>query len=192
MGNFQTSFNFALLLALVRQAAYEATWPSLTFPDWRDHFQLVGCIQCLKEVQYILRTWIEELMKEENHFSHLWLLHFSMQLLPWHTLTEDDISLYHFNTTSICSIMHNNEKNFDLERKKVLIQWWLGQADHTEVPAHDGVLIRFVLQIKDIHWLQHSMQSEKQNSLMLTLGYWQNSLDHCYIKKSNLLAWYQF
>lgn len=68
----------------------------------------------------------------------------ALQLLPWYTLTEDDISLYHFNTTSICSIMHNNEKNFDLERKKVLIQWWLDQPNHTEVLANYGVLIRFV------------------------------------------------
>lgn len=33
MASFQTSSNFAPLLALVKQTAYEAMWPSLTFPD---------------------------------------------------------------------------------------------------------------------------------------------------------------
>lgn len=181
MGSFQTSSNLALLLAFVRQTAYEAMWPSQTFPDWRDHFQLVGCIQCLKEVQYIFRRWIEELMKEENHFSHLWLLYFStekLQLLPWCTLTEDDISLYHFNTTSICSIMHNKEKNFDLERKNILIQWWLDQANYVSTSkwwCADQICTAHQGHFTGCHTpCNQKSSSVSYNSLMLTADYWQN------------------
>lgn len=56
----------ALLPAYIPATAHVATWLPPTFPDWRDHFQLVGCIQGLEEVQDIFRTWIEELAKEES------------------------------------------------------------------------------------------------------------------------------
>lgn len=49
--------------------------------------------------------------------------------LPYHALTEGVISLYHFNTTSICSIIHNSEKKLDLEeRKSVLTQLMIRSA----------------------------------------------------------------
>lgn len=56
----------ALLPAYIWAMAHVATWLPPTFPDRRDHFQVVGCIQGLEEVQDIFRTWIEELMKEES------------------------------------------------------------------------------------------------------------------------------
>lgn len=49
-----------------RGAGYATMWLSLTFPDWWNCFQVIGCIQRLKEVDDIFRTWIEKLRKEES------------------------------------------------------------------------------------------------------------------------------
>lgn len=103
----------------------------------------------------------------------------ALQLLSWYTLTENDISLYHFNTTSICSIMHNNEKNFDLERKKspnsVMIRSTKPYRSTSKLWCADQICIADQGNFTDCNTpCNQKSSSVSYDSLMLTLHNWQN------------------